>query len=462
MLFAITLLPGNTNGLKCDAAIIAVNNVDENLSPQPVSMLQPQTHTNSYYAATVNQATNFSPLRGQQTADVCVIGAGFTGVSTALHLAERGYNVHVVEAHRVGWGASGRNGGQIIGGIAGEKKIAKHWGKDVERLFGDLRWAGHEIIRERVATYGIKCDLKFGYLDVAIKPRHLVDFRRDYERLRASGFPHEVRMLSREETRETIGTDAYIGALLNRGNGHLHPLNLCVGEALAAQQLGATFYEQSPVVDIERGRRARVITGSGSVSADAVVIAGNAYHALERELRGTMFPVKSFIIATERLDDDVVEAINPADLAICDPNFVLQYFRLSADKRLLFGARLNYSGEDPEYIRKMHRRKMSKIYPRLANVGIDYAWGGTIGVPLNRVPQLGRIAPNIFYCQGYSGHGVNVTHLAGRIMADAVGGTLEQFDLFAKVKKTVVPGAHTFVKPMVALGLLYYQIKDRL
>jgi glycine/D-amino acid oxidase-like deaminating enzyme len=259
-----------------------------------------------------------------------------------------------------------------------------------------------------------------------------------------------------------IGTDAYIGALLNRGNGHLHPLNLCIGEALAAQDLGATIYERSPVIDIERGCRPRVITATGSVSADAVVIAGNAYHGLERELRGIMFPVKSFIIATERLDDEVIAAINPMDLAVCDPNFVLQYFRLSADKRLLFGARLNYSGENPEYIRKKHRRKLSKIYPQLADIGIDYAWGGSIGVTLNRVPQLGRIAPNIFYCQGYSGHGVNVTHLAGRIMADAIGGTLEQFDLFAKVKRTVVPGAHTLAKPMVALGMLYYQIKDRL
>jgi glycine/D-amino acid oxidase-like deaminating enzyme len=425
-------------------------------------MQQSQPHTGSYYAATANQPTDFVPLRGQQAADVCVIGAGFTGVSTALHLAERGYNVHVVEANKVGWGASGRNGGQLIGGIAGEKSIATYWGKDVEQLFGELRWAGHEIIRERVATYGIQCDLKFGYLDVAIKQRHLKVFQEDCERLQASGFPHEVRVLSREETRAMIGTDAYIGALLNRGNGHLHPLNLCIGEALAAQDLGATIYERSPVIDIERGCRPRVITATGSVSADAVVIAGNAYHGLERELRGIMFPVKSFIIATERLDDEVIAAINPMDLAVCDPNFVLQYFRLSADKRLLFGARLNYSGENPEYIRKKHRRKLSKIYPQLADIGIDYAWGGSIGVTLNRVPQLGRIAPNIFYCQGYSGHGVNVTHLAGRIMADAIGGTLEQFDLFAKVKRTVVPGAHTLAKPMVALGMLYYQIKDRL
>ena len=425
-------------------------------------MTTPQSHTGSYYAATVNHVTDFPPLQGAQTTDVCVIGAGFTGISTALHLAERGYTVHVVEANRVGWGASGRNGGQMIGGIAGENNIAKHHGRDVEELFSELRWAGHEIIRDRVEKYGIQCDLKSGYLDVAIKQRHLRDFVANLDRLQKSGFPHEVRILSREETFETIGTDAYVGALLNMGNGHLHPLNLCIGEAMAAVSLGATIYEQSPVINIERGAKAKVVTEHGSITADAVVLAGNAYHFLEKKLRGIMFPVNSFIVATEPLSDDMVATINRHDLAVCDPNFVLQYFRLSADKRLLFGARLNYFGDDPEYIMKRHRRKIAELYPQLADVRIDYAWGGTIGVPVNRVPLLGRVAPNIFYSQGYSGHGVNVTHLAGRIMADAISGTLEQFDLFADVKPFVVPGAHTFRRPMVALGVLYYQVKDRL
>lgn len=419
-------------------------------------------HTESYYAATVNDFTDFAPLQGARSADVCVIGAGFTGISTALHLAERGYNVHVVEANKVGWGASGRNGGQLIGGISGERKIARHHNRDIEELFSELRWAGHTIVRERIQTYGIQCDLKFGYLDVAIRQRHLRDFQDDYERLQKSGFPHELRLLSKDETRETIGTDAYIGALLNMGNGHLHPLNLCIGEARAAQSHGATIYEQSPVLDIAKGSKPKVITERGSVTADYVVIAGNAYHALERQLRGIMFPVKSFIIATEPLSKDLVAEINPQDLAVCDPNFVLEYFRLSADRRLLFGARLNYSGDDPAVIRQKHRKKMTRIYPQLADARIDYAWGGTIGVPVNRVPQLGRISPNIYYCQGYSGHGVNVTHLAGQIMADAVAGTAERFDLFADIKPFVVPGAHLLTKPMVALGMLYYQIKDRL
>ncbi len=424
--------------------------------------MQPEAHTDSYYAATANSATNFAPLRGAQTADVCVIGAGFTGISTALHLAERGYNVHVVEANKVAWGASGRNGGQMIGGIAGEDHVAKHWGKDVEDLFGELRWEGHKIIRERVRKYDIQCDLKLGYVDVAIKERHLRDIEADYERLEKSHFPHEFRILSKAETDEIVGSDVYLGALLNMANGHLHPLNLCVGEAKAAVNLGATIYEQSPVINIEKGDKPRVVTAEGSVTADAVVIAGNAYHMIDRKLRGILFPVKSFIVATEPLSKDLLATINPRDVAICDPNFVLEYYRLSADKRLLFGGRLNYFGDDPKVIEARHRKKLTRIYPQLANIGIDYAWGGTIGVPVTRVPQLGKLSPNVFYSQGYSGHGVNVTHLAGQIMADAVAGSLERFDLFAGVKPFIVPGAHTFQKPMVALGVLYYQIRDRL
>jgi glycine/D-amino acid oxidase-like deaminating enzyme len=383
-------------------------------------------HTGSYYAATANEVTDFSPLTGDQDADVCVIGAGFTGIATALTLSERGYNVHVVEANKVGWGASGRNGGQMISGVAGEKRFSKQIDDEMN---WHLRWRGHEIIRERVEKYDIQCDLKYGYVDVAIKPRHLREFEEDFEQLQKHNCPFEYRMLDRDETHETTGTDKYLGAMLNMGNGRARP---------------------------------RVITEQGSVTADHVVIAGNAYHFVEKSLRGIMFPVNSFIIATEPLSEQQQATVNPKDLAICDPNFVLQYYRLSADKRLLFGARINYFGDDPAYIERHHKPLLLRLYPQLEGISIDYAWGGTIGVPIHRVPQLGRVAPNVFYSQGYSGHGVNVTHLAGEIMADAVAGTMERFDVFANVKPIRFPGAHTFRKPLVALGVLYHQIRDKL
>jgi glycine/D-amino acid oxidase-like deaminating enzyme len=325
-----------------------------------------------------------------------------------------------------------------------------------------MRWAGHEIIRNRVREYGIDCDLKSGYIDVALKARHLRAFEADCEQLAARNFPHEFRLLSREKTRELVGTDAYIGGLLNMGNGHLHPLNLCKGEARAAVAKGARIFEGTRVIDIVHGARPRVVTDDGSVTADAVVVAGNAYHALDGAPRNAMLPVRSFISATAPLDEATVAKINPRDLAVCDPNFVLNYFRLSADKRLLFGARLNYTGDDPAVIRRRHRRKIRRLYPELADVRIDYSWGGRIGVPYHRTPVMGRSAPNIFYSQGYSGHGVNVTHLAGQILADAVAGTMERFDVFAGIKPLPIPGARHFSTPLVTLAVLYYQVRDRL
>ncbi len=425
-------------------------------------MANPLPHPSSYYAATANDHTAYEPLRGDVSADVCVIGAGFTGIATALSLAERGFDVRVLEANRVGWGASGRNGGQMIAGISGEANILRHLGSDFEDTLWELRWAGHEIIRSRVQKYDIECDLKSGYLDVAIKPRHLREFEADAARLEKHAFPHEYRMLSAAETRDTLGTKAYIGGLLNMGNGHLHPLNLCKGEARAAVASGATIHEASRVTGIVNGSKARVVTDSGSVTANFVVLAGNAYHAVHRALRRVMVPVCSFIVASKPLPPETVARINPRDLAVCDPNFVLNYFRLSADKRLLFGARLNYFGEDPAVIARRQRHNIRRLYPELADIDIDFAWGGRIGVPYHRTPVMGRLAPNVFYSQGYSGHGVNVTHVAGQLLAEAVAGTAERFDALASIKPLPIPGAHWFSKPIVSLAVLYYQLRDRL
>ena len=421
-----------------------------------------QEHTSSYYAATVNRVTNFDKLKGQKSADVCVIGAGFTGISTALHLAERGYNVHVLEANKVGWGASGRNGGQIIGGISGETRLSKGLSKDDEKRVFEMGWQGHKIIRDRVSKYNIKCDLKQGYVDVAIKPKHVRDLENYAKVLDEYNFDFGQELLNQDEVRQTLGTEKYIGGLKINYNGHLHPLNLCIGEAYAARALGAVISEKSPVIKITHGVKPVVETQHGSVEADFVVLAGNAYHFIEPKLRGAVLPVKSFIIGSEPLSSEVVNKINPQDLAVCDPNYILEYFRLSADKRLLFGRRFPYFGDNPEIIKNALIPKMLKVYPELKNTNFEFGWGGTIGVTVNRVPQLGRISDNIFYSQGYSGHGVNVTHLAGQIMADIVGGTAERFDVFSKIKPIIFPGQHLFRNQLVSLGMLYYRLIDAL
>ncbi len=419
-------------------------------------------HTGSYYAATANESTDYPALAGGVCADVCVIGGGFTGVATALTLAERGYSTVVVEANRIGWGASGRNGGQLIHGVNGRAKIEKKQGPALADMLWKLDWRGHEIIRERVAKYGIDCDLKPGFVEVAVKPRHLAEIEKNAELWERRQFPHPFELWDRNRTRAMLGTDAYLGGLYNRQDGHLHPLNLCIGEARAAAALGVRIFEQSPVTDIAHGPRPRVGTVSGHVDADAVVIAGNAYSRLEQKhLSGLVFPAGTYIIGTQPLPETLASEINRRDAAVCDLNEILDYHRLSADRRLLFGAACNYSGRDPGDIAAFIRPRMLKVYPQLADMRIDYQWGGMIGIVPNRIPTVGRIDGNIYYCQGFSGHGVNATHIMGEVIADAITGTLETFDLFAGMKHFRIPGSRWFGNQLIALGMLYYRLKDK-
>ena len=422
-----------------------------------------QEHIDSYYAATANESARYPVLQGAHRADVCVIGGGFTGIATALTLAERGYRVALIEANRIGWGASGRNGGQLIGGFSGEHKIARRFGQHAADQVWGIRWRGHEIIHERVKKYGIQCDLKQGYMDVANKPRQMRGFEADCKELQRRGFPWEYRLLDRAQTQELLGTPVYAGGLVNMRNGHLHPLNLCAGEARAAASLGVQIFEHSAVTRIRHGDRPCVETAEGHVEADSVVLAGHIYHRLEQQrLSGTTFQAGSFIIATEPLPEDTRREINPLDLAVCESNNIIDYYRLSADGRLLFGGRCNYSGSVPSSIQASIAPRMLKVYPRLRTARIDYEWGGSVGIVIRRIPMVGRIDGNIYFAQGYSGHGVNTTHVMGEIIADAVTGTLERFDLFAKMPQIRIPGGTRFGNQIVALGMLYYRLKDLL
>ncbi len=422
---------------------------------------QKQEHTGSYYAATVNEVTSYPVLEGAQSADICVVGGGFTGVSTALTLAERGFSVALVEANRVGWGASGRNGGQLINGISGLDKLRRKHGDGLADMLWDIKWRGNDIVYERVEKYGIQCDLKPGFLEVALKPRQLAWLDEYAEERERHNFPYKYEVWDRETTRARLGTDAFIGGFVCYRDGHLHPLNLCIGEARAAHGLGVQIYEQSPVTGIEYGARPKVKTATGHVQADAVVLAGNAYSQF-KHLSNLVFPAGSYIIATEPLSDEVVEQINPLDVAVCDLNEVVDYYRLSADKRLLYGGACNYSGRDPDSIQSYILPRMLKVYPQLKGVRIDFEWSGKIGIVLNRIPTVGRIKDNVYYCQGYSGHGVNASHVMSEIVADAIGGTMEKFDLFANVRHFRIPGSQWLGNQIIALGMLYYRMKDAL
>ncbi len=369
----------------------------------------------------------------------------------------------LVEGNRIGWGASGRNGGQIINGISGLEKIRKQHGDGIADMLWDMKWRGNDIIYERVDKYAIDCDIKGGFLEVATKPSQASYFDEFVQEREQHKFPYKYEVWDRQKTCENLGTDAFHGGFICYRDGHLHPLNLCIGEARAAHDLGVQIFEQSPVTGIEHGPRPKVKTENGVVEADSVVLAGNAYSQFEpKVLSNLVFPAGSYIIGTEPLSAEIVNQINPLDVAVCDLNEVVDYYRLSADKRLLYGGACNYSGRDPASIKSYIMPRLLRVYPQLKDVRVDFEWGGKIGVVLNRVPALGRINNNVYYCQGYSGHGVSATHVMGEIMSDAVAGTLERFDLFANTKHFRLPGSQWMGNQVIALGMLYYKMKDRL
>lgn len=418
----------------------------------------------SYYAATRTRRDDFPILAGEWSTDVCIVGGGYTGLATAIELAERGCSVVLLEARRVGWGASGRNGGQLIRGLCEVGRVERRLGAEAAQLFWRMGEEAVRIVRARIGQFGIDCDLRWGFCDVALKPRQMAELRAARDEAQRYGYPHALELVERDQLRaQVVASDAYVGGLIDRGSGHLHPLNLCLGEAAAAAQLGVRVFEQSPVLQLLPGRRPQVRTANGSVNASFVVLAGNAYlGGLEPRLSGRVLPAGSYIIATEPLGEARARALIPQNLALADQNVVLDYFRCSADHRLLFGGRCNYSGREPRDIAAAVRPRLLRIFPQLAGVRIDYAWGGNLGISLNRIPQLGRLPGNVLYAQGYSGHGLGTTHLAGRVLAEAICGDPARLDLFRRIRHRRLPGGHWFASPALALGMLYYRLRDLL
>jgi len=420
-----------------------------------------QEHTASYYAASAKRRPVWPRLDGDTRCDVAVVGGGFTGVSASIALADHGFDVCLLEANRIGWGASGRNGGQLIDGFVEVERIEKHLG----RAAADVAWRMgiecRDLVVERIERFGIECDLKFGYLDVALKPRDMKSFHARVERHTRRGYPHPLRIVGKDALHQYIGSERYLGGLVNEGNGHLHPLNLCLGEARGAAELGVRIHEQTPVTRIEHGAKPRVVTPSGTVRANQVVLAGNAYlGGTEPRLEGLVIPAGSYIIATEPLSRELARELLPRDMAVCDQRVALDYFRLSADRRMLWGGLCNYSGRVPRDIAAALRPGMLGVFPQLRDARIDYAWGGQIAISINRIPQFGRIQGNTWYVQGFSGHGLAPTHIAGQVVADAVAGDLERFDVFERVRHWRLPGGRWLANQALAAGMLYYRLRE--
>ena len=422
-------------------------------------------HVSSYYAASANQKSHFESLSSDIKTHVCVIGGGFTGLNTAISLAEKNYDVVLIESEKIGWGASGRNGGQLISGFTFSDYFSKHLSFEEAHQIWKIGAVATDIVRQRVNQYGISCDLKEGFIEVAMNAsqmRELIERKEDWQ---TKGYQHELSIVEESSLKDHVISDRYIGGLIDSGSGHLHPLNLCLGEAQAAKNLGVKIYEQTKALSFEAGEAVTIHTKEGSIKAENLVLAGNAYIGnLQKKLRRMIFPASSCIIATEPLNDKMVNETLPSDMAVCDLNTILDYYRLSSDRRMLFGGRYNYSGAEPDDtgIRKHIRRRMLKVFPSLENLKIDYAWSGNVAVTMNRIPQLGKLDQNIFYAQGYSGHGVAPTHAAAEIISNGIINEDKSLNILNRVPHVQLPGGKWFSSPAMAIGMMYYQFRDLL
>lgn len=395
---------------------------------------------------------------------MCVVGAGLCGLSAALHLAEHGYRVKVLEAQRVGWGASGRNGGQFIFGfscdmpvmrsLVGREDSLKLWKMSLESL---------ELVRELVGTHQIECDLVQGQMHAAIKPRQSEDLHAWKEDLESEYGYSGLELWEGDELRERIQTERYRTGLFDPNSGHLHPLNFTLGLAEAAERAGAVIHESTAVHEVEAGDPARIRTDRGTLRAKFVVLAGNAYLGeVSRPLRRRLMPVGTYIGATEPLGEARARELIRDNMAVADINFVLDYYRLSADHRMLFGGRVSYSTMEPRNLAEAMRERMLLVFPQLQEARMEYAWGGFVGITMNRAPNLGWLAPNVLYAQGFSGHGVAMAPLAGKLMAEGVAGSAERFDVFSRIPHSDFPGGKLLRMPSLVLAMAYFRLRDLL
>ncbi len=423
-----------------------------------------QEHVKSYYFDSRNQNIQLPPLERPDEADVCVIGAGFFGLSAALELAEKGKRVIVLEGARVGFGASGRSGGQAINGFEeGIDEYIAQVGFDKAKRLWEMSLEAIDIIDERIAKYNIQCDWKKGYATLALNERRMDDLI-EIEKASHEAFGYNnMQLWDKTQLKRHLGSDIYVGGLYDSNSGHLHPLNYCLGLSKACLSLGVKIYEQSPVVNLtEKYHRLEVKTDKSAVISDDVILATNAYidvlpKSLHRGINRKILPVESFIIATEPLSRTMADSLINNGMSVCDNNLLLDYYRLSADNRLLFGSD---SSAEKDMVSIM-RQNMLHVFPQLENVKIDYGWAGPIDMTMNSTPHFGRLSPHIYFAQGYSGHGVALTGLAGRIIAEAILGDDERLRVFEALNVPSVYGGKLIKRLATKIGVQYYKWLDK-
>lgn len=421
-------------------------------------------HVDSWYAASAPRDEAFLPLVGENRSDVCIIGGGYTGLSAAIHLRQRGIGVTVLEANRLCWGASGRNGGHVgTGQRADQHSLEKLVGKAQARQLWDLGRDAVNRVCELIETFRIECELKTGNLHTAISKKAARELEEEVEQLQNDYNYSQVRYVAREELQTMTSAAGMYGGMLDEHSRHLHPLKYGLGLARAAHGLGAVIHEGSAVTDYTENGRIRVNTAQGHVDCEHLILACNGYLGkLESRVAGQIMPINNYMLATEPLDETLARRLIRDDVSMSDSRFVINYWKLSADNRLLFGGGESYTSRFPADIANFVRPYMLQIYPELADTKIDYGWGGTLAITMNRMPAFGRVSKRILHAHGYSGHGVPTATLAGQLLAETIDGDSSRFDVMASVPTPRFPGGTLLRWPGLVAGMLFYAARDRL
>jgi gamma-glutamylputrescine oxidase len=429
---------------------------------------------NSYYVATAPRRQSFPALQANVDADVAIAGGGLAGLSAAIELADRGYSVVLLEARQVGWGASGRNGGQAIAGLACDQSVIEaQLGREAARRVWDMTLEAIRLIGERRERFRIDCDWRDGYLGLAVNERKARELR-DWHALMQRDYGYETTWIGPEDMPAWIASPRFHSGIHDPLGGHLHPLKYSLGMADAAASLGVKIFENSGVTALEPGPLARLRTAQGSVSASHVLLAGNVYlQGVAPVLESRVMPVGTYIVTSEAIAPTLARSLIPSGSAVCDTNFVLDYFRPTLDDRLLYGGRVSYSTATPVNLAASMQRRMARTFPQLRNTKVEYAWGGFVDISMNRAPDFGRLSDvvhdrgaadwsNVYYLQGFSGHGLALTGLAGKLVAEAIAGDAERFDTFARIRHRSFPGGRWLRTPALVAGMAYYRLRDML
>jgi gamma-glutamylputrescine oxidase len=426
---------------------------------------------NSYYAASAKEQPQYPQLETDITVDVCVVGGGFAGLSSAIELTDKGYKVAVLEANHIGFGASGRNGGQLIAGLACEQSVIESaLGFEASKQVWNMTLEALDLVRERVKRFDIQCDLVDGYLGVSVNPAKGKALQKWVDDMQQR-YNYQAEWIEPAHLKKWIDSPRYFNGYYDKRGGHIHPLNYCLGLARGAASLGVQIYQHSAVTQMQQGENVVLTTNKGKVTAKFVVLAGNMYlpeiaPELAPKLAKRIMPVGTYIIGTEPIDAKLAAQLIPKNTAVCDTNFVLDYFRFSGQRqnegpRMIYGGRVSYSAMTPPNLTQSMQARMVETFPQLAKTKVQYTWGGFVDITMSRAPDFGRIAPNIFYLQGFSGHGVNTTGLAGKLVAEAIAGQAERLDMFAKIKHHDFPGGKLLRTPALVLGMAWYQLRDK-